>query len=415
MNAKADQPKGPESKPESKPDAKDDLKSLPLAEVEKKLGSSPDGLTQAEAAKRLTQYGPNEVEEKKSNPFLKFLTYFWGPIPWMIEAAVILSAVAQHWPDFGIILVLLLANAVVGFWEEREAGNAIEALKAKLAIKARVKRDGKWVNPAARELVPGDVIRLRLGDIVPADARLLDGDPVEVDQSALTGESLPATRKAGEAVFSGSIIRQGEIGAMVYATGANTYFGKTAQLVQEAHTVSHFQKAVLKIGNYLIILAVVLVAAIIGVAIFRGDPILTTLQFALVLTVAAIPVAMPTVLSVTMAVGAHLLARKEAIVSRLVAIEELAGADVLCADKTGTLTQNKLTLGDPFGVNGIAAEQVILDAALASRVDDKDTIDLAVLGGVKDDTALKGYQVVHFQPFDPVHKRTEASVKGADG
>ena len=185
--------------------------------------------------------------------------------------------------------------------------------------------------------------------------------------------------------------------------------------MQEAQTVSHFQRAVLKIGNYLIILAVTLVAVIITVALFRGDPILTTLQFALVLTVAAIPVAMPTVLSVTMAVGARLLAKKEAIVTRLAAIEELAGVDVLCADKTGTLTQNKLTLGDPFSVNGIPADQVILNAALASRADNKDTIDLAVLGGLKNDQALKGYQVVHFQPFDPVHKRTEATVKGTDG
>jgi H+-transporting ATPase len=415
MKPNADQPKAPESKPGSKPDAKDDLKSLPMAELQAKLGSSPDGISEAEAQKRLTQYGPNEIEEKKTNPFLKFLTYFWGPIPWMIEAAVILSAVARHWPDFAIILLLLLANAVVGFWEEHQAGNAIAALKAKLAITARVKRDGKWITPAARELVPGDVIRVRLGDIVPADARLLEGDPIEVDQSALTGESLPATRKPGEAVFSGSIIRQGEIGALVYTTGANTYFGKTAQLVQEAHTVSHFQRAVLKIGNYLIILAVTLVVLILGVALFRGDPILTTLQFALVLTVAAIPVAMPTVLSVTMAVGARLLAKKEAIVTRLAAIEELAGVDVLCADKTGTLTQNELTLGDPFSVNGIPADQVILNAALASRADNKDTIDLAVLGGLKNDEALKGYQVVHFQPFDPVHKRTEATVKGTDG
>ena len=410
-----DKPKAPESKPGSKPNAKDDLKSLPLAEVEKKLGSSPEGLTQAEAQKRLTQYGPNEIEEKKTNPFLKFLSYFWGPIPWMIEVAVILSGVVGHWPDFFIILLLLVANGVVGFWEEREAGNAIAALKAKLAINARVKRDGKWITPPARELVPGDVIRMRLGDIVPADARLLEGDPVEVDQSALTGESLPAERKSGEAVFSGSIIRQGEIGALVYATGVNTYFGKTAQLVQEAHTVSHFQKAVLKIGNYLIMLAVALVAVIIIVAIFRGDPILTTLQFALVLTVAAIPVAMPTVLSVTMAVGARLLAKKKAIVSRLVAIEELAGVDVLCSDKTGTLTQNKLTLGDPFSVNNVTAEQVILSAALASRGDNNDTIDLAVLGGLKNKQALQGYQVVHFQPFDAVHKRTEGTVKAADG
>ena len=407
--------RAPEAQPGSKPDVRDDLKSLPLAEVEERLGSSPDGLSEAEAQKRLTDYGPNEIAEKKANPLLKLLTYFWGPIPWMIEAAVILSGVLRHWPDFFIILVLLLANATVGFWEEHQAGQAIDALKAQLAIKARVKRDGKWITPAARELVPGDVIRLRLGDIVPADARLLDGDPVEVDQSALTGESLPATRKPGEAVFSGSIIRQGEIGALVYATGANTYFGKTAELVQGVQTVSHFQRAVLKIGTYLIVLAVVLVSVITVVSILRGNAILTTLQFALVLTVAAIPVAMPTVLSVTMAVGARLLANKQAIVSRLVAIEELAGVDVLCTDKTGTLTQNKLTLGDPFSVDELPAEQVILAAALASRADNDDTIDLAVLGGLKNEQALQGYQVVHFQPFDAVHKRTEATVKAADG
>jgi H+-transporting ATPase len=304
---------------------------------------------------------------------------------------------------------------VVGFWEEHQAGNAIAALKAKLATNAKVKRDGKWENPKASELVPGDVIRLRLGDIVPADARLLDGDSIEVDQSALTGESLPITAKPGGAVFSGSIIRQGEIDAMVYATGINTYFGKTAQMVQEANTVSHFQKAVLKIGDYLIVLAVALVVLILIVALFRGDKVLTTLEFCLVLLVAAIPVAMPTVLSVTMAVGARLLAKKEAIVTRLSAIEELAGVDVLCSDKTGTLTENKLTLGDPFSVNSIPGDQVILWAALASRAEDKDTIDLAVIGGVKDGKALKSYQVLHFNPFDPVHKRTEATVKGADG
>jgi H+-transporting ATPase len=238
MEPNIDPPKATDSKPGAKTQVEDDLKSLPLPEVEKRLGSSPDGLSQAEAQKRLAQYGPNALEEKQTSAFLKFLSYFWGPIPWMIEAAVILSAVDRHWADFSIILTLLVANAVVGFWEEHQAGNAIAALKAKLAIKARVKRDGQWVTPAARELVPGDVIRVRLGDIVPADARLLDGDPIEVDQSALTGESLPAERKSGEAVFSGSIIRQGEIEAMVYATGANTYFGKTAQLVQEAQTSS---------------------------------------------------------------------------------------------------------------------------------------------------------------------------------
>ncbi len=392
-----------------------DLKTLPMSEVEKELDSSVDGLTQAEATRRLTQYGPNEIAEHKTNPLLKFLSYFWGPIPWMIEVAVILSGAVGHWPDFFIILVLLLANAVVGYTEERQAGNAIDALKAKLAINARVKRDGTWVTPTARDLVPGDVIRLRLGDIVPADARLLDGDEIEVDQSALTGESLPAACAPGDPVYSGSIIRRGEIGALVYATGAHTYFGKTAELVQDAHTVSHFQKAVLKIGNYLIVLAAVFVAVIVLASLVRGDAVLTTLQFALVLTVAAIPVAMPTVLSVTMAVGARLLAKKKAIVSRLVAIEELAGVDVLCADKTGTLTQNSLTLGDPFSLDTLTPAQVILAGALASRADNDDPIDSAVLGALSDKKALEAYTVTHFEPFNPVDKRTEATVTGADG
>ena len=214
-------------------------------------------------------------------------------------------------------------NAVIGFWEEYQAGNAIEALKKKLALNARVRRDGAWKTIPSRELVPGDIIRLRLGEIIPADAKLLEGDPIEVDQSTLTGESLPVERKKEDAVYSGSIVNQGEIEAIVYGTGGNTYFGKTAQLVEGAKTVSHFQKAVLKIGDYLIILAVALVALILITALFRHESMLTTLRFALVLTVAAIPVAMPTVLSVTMAVGAKLLAAKEAIVRRLLQLRNL--------------------------------------------------------------------------------------------
>ena len=227
-----------------------DLSTLPMDELMNKLTTSNDGLTGAEASKRLVTYGANEIIAKKQNQFIKFLTYFWSPIPWMIEIAVVLSGVLRHWPDFSIILILLFANALIGFFEEHQAGKAIDALKASLAIKARVLRDGSWINPVAKELVPGDVIRLRLGDIVPADSRLLEGDPIEVDESALTGESLPATRGPGDSVYSASVVRQGEIGALVYGTGANTYFGKTADLVQGATTKSHFQKAVLRIGTH---------------------------------------------------------------------------------------------------------------------------------------------------------------------
>jgi H+-transporting ATPase len=391
------------------------LVDLPVAELLPRLATSPDGISQAEAQRRLDQYGYNEIPEKKVNPVLKFLSYFWGPIPGMIIVAAILSGVLRHWPDLGVILALLVINAVVGFREEHQAGNAIAALKEKLAVQANVRRDSKWSTIPARELVPGDIIRLRIGNIVPADAKLLDGDPVQVDQSALTGESLPVEHKPGDAVYSGSILKQGEIDAVVYATGKGTYYGKTAELVESAETRSHLQRAVLKIADYLLIIAAVLAVLIVGVAFHRHDPILVVLQFALVLTIAAVPVAMPAVLSVTMALGARVLALKEAIVTKLTAIEEVAGIDVLCSDKTGTLTQSKLTPGDPFIVEGLTSEQVILNAALASRAEDQDPIDLAVLSGVKDEQQLKSYQIVHFQPFDPVHKRTEAAVKGPDG
>jgi H+-transporting ATPase len=239
----------------------EDSMETPATNTEKETplaAQAQKGLTQEEAERRLAQYGYNELAEEKSSPILKFLSYFWGPIPWMIEVAAVLSALVRHWEDLVIILVLLLMNSLVGFWEEYQAGNAIEALKQKLALKARVFRDRAWKSIAARELVPGDLIRLRLGDIIPADAHLLEGDPVQVDQSALTGESLPVTAKTGDTVYSGSILKQGEIDAEVFATGSKTYFGKTAHLVESASTTSHFQRAILKIGDFLIILALAL-------------------------------------------------------------------------------------------------------------------------------------------------------------
>ncbi len=393
----------------------EDLARLPLKELEERLGASTDGLASNEAQGRLEKYGYNEIPEKKEKPLLKFLSYFWGPIPIMIMVAAVLSAALGYWPDLGVILALLVMNAVVGFREEYQAGNAIAALKEKLALKARVKRDRRWTPVTARELVPGDIIRIRIGDIVPADARLLEGDPVQVDQSALTGESLPVERQSQDVIYSGSIIKQGEIDALVYATGKSTFYGKTVELVESAATRSHLQRAIIKIADYLLVIAVVLAVIIVGVAVSRHDQLLTVLQLALVLTIAAVPVAMPAVLSVTMALGAKALALKEAIVTRLASVEELAGIDVLCSDKTGTLTQSRLTAGEPFTTGGAEKGDVILMAALASRAEDQDPIDLAVLSGIKDNSQLASYEILHYQPFDPVHKRTEATVKGRDG
>jgi H+-transporting ATPase len=369
------------------------------------------GLTSDEAARRLERYGTNAIEEKRVSPLRRFLTFFWGPIPWMIEIAAALSAAVRRWEDFAIIVGMLLINAGVGFWEEFKADNAIEALKQNLALRSRVLRDGKWSEVAAKTLVPGDIVLVRLGNIVPADLKLLEGDYLSVDQSALTGESLPVDKKTGDLAYSGSIVRMGEMRALVVATGMNTYFGRTAHLVETAETESHFQRAVLKIGNFLILITLGLVALILMVALFRRDPVVETLLFCLILTVAAIPVALPAVLSVTMAVGASVLAKMRAIVSRLVSIEEMAGMDILCSDKTGTLTKNQLALGAPVIFEASDEQDLIVAAALASRTEGADTIDAAVMKALAEPARLKDYQVARFTPFDPVGKRTEAEVR----
>jgi H+-transporting ATPase len=376
---------------------------------------SPDGLTSAEVEERLARYGPNAIEEKQASALRMLARYFWGPIPWMIEIAAALSAAIGHWADLAIILVLLVFNAAVGFWQEHQAANAVAALKKQLALRARVRRDGAWHDIEASGLVPGDLVRLRLGDIVPADITLLDGAYLTVDQSALTGESLPVDKKSGESTYSGSIIRQGEMTGLVAETGTRTYFGRTAQLVSQARPVSHFQRAVLTIGNYLIYLSIGLVAILLAVELARGAELLTLVQFALILTVAAIPVAMPAVLSVTMAVGALALSRMKAIVSRLDTVEELAGMDWLCSDKTGTLTQNHLTAGSPALYGAGDPGELLLAAALASKVENGDTIDAAVISAQGDPATLARYSQLDFTPFDPVRKRTEATVQAPDG
>jgi len=397
----------------------EEAKKANIDELFGKLSTSKKGLSSSEAERRLQQFGPNEIPEKKVNPIIKFLRYFWGPIPWMIEAAVVISGVRGDIATFGIILLLLFMNSVVGFSEEHQAGNAIEMLKQRLALKAKVLRDGKWQEIPAAGLVPGDVVRVRLGDIIPADVKLIEGDYLLVDQSALTGESLPVEKHILDVGYSGSIIRQGEMNALVVSTGLKTYFGQTTKLVEEAVTRSHFQKAVMRIGDYLIVLAISLVAIIVLVSLFRNQGIFEILQFALVLIVAAIPAALPAVLSVTMALGAIALAKKEAIVSKLVSIEEMAGMDVLCADKTGTITKNELTVGEVKAFVKFKDDDVLLYGVLASREEDQDPIDNAIIDKAKSLEGISGrvdkYKVVSFKPFDPVIKRTEAMIEEENG
>jgi H+-transporting ATPase len=392
-----------------------DASQLATRELLRRLNARPDGLSSDEAAQRLARFGPNAIEERRASLLRQLLGYFWGPIPWMIEAAAVLSALVHHWEDLAIIVALLAFNAAVGFWQEHKAANALDALRKQLALEARVRRDGRWDVIPAEQLVPGDVIRIRLGDVVPADVKLLDGEYLSVDQSALTGESLPVDKRPDDVAYSGSVAKQGEMVALVTATGAATFFGRTARLVAGAGGASHFQKAVLSIGDHLITLSLALVAVLVLVQLFRGTPLLELVQFALILTVASIPVAMPAVLSVTMAVGALALSRMKAIVSRLESIEELAGIEVLCSDKTGTLTRNALTLGDPVRFAAKDTRELILAAALASREEDRDAIDLAILGALADPRAAAAFAQTRFVPFDPVRKRTEAEIRAPDG
>jgi len=394
-------------------------KDLPVAELLKRLTTTEKGLSSSEAAKRLQQYGANEIVEKKRSALVAFLRYFWGPIPGMIEAAAIISAFLQNWDDLVIITALLVVNVIVRSWQENKASNEIELLKKKLALTAKVLRDGKWTDLPAKELVPGDIVRLRLGNIVPADTKLVDGAYLQIDESALTGESLPAEKHPGDVTFSSSIIRQGEMNALVVTTGMNTFYGRTTKLVEEAHTRSHFQGAVVKIGDYLIVLAVAMVTATSIAGLFRHQAPLELLEFGLVLIVAAIPAAMPAVLSICMTVGASALAKKEAIVSKLVAIDEMAGVDILCADKTGTITKNQLTVGEVKTFGKYTENDALLYATLASREEDKDPIDDTIISKAKTldamPASISSYKVASFKPFDPVSKRTEATVEAKDG
>ncbi|HHM05115.1 MAG TPA: HAD family hydrolase [Gammaproteobacteria bacterium] len=374
------------------------------------------GLRDAEARARLAQYGYNETEEREEPLWHRVLRRFWGPIPWMIEVAAVLSAIVRKWEDFAIILIMLLVNAVLDFLQEHRALNALKALRQRLAKEVIVLRDGEFKTVPARELVPGDIVKLKIGDIVPADVQLVQGDYLLIDQAVLTGESLPVSKKANEVAYANTVVKQGEMTAVVVNTGMHTHFSNVVSLVAEAslHERSHFQKMVIQIGNFLILVTLVLVLVIVMVALFRHEAFLEIARFALVLTVAAIPVALPAVLSVTMAVGAVNLARRQAIVSRLTAIEELAGVDVFCSDKTGTLTRNEMKVAEPVVLDGHNERELFLYAALASRLENRDPIELPVFHYIDEhfpDLDWRAYRQREFVPFDPVRKRTEATIE----
>ena len=389
-----------------------------------KLGTSAKGLTADEAAARLAKYGRNAIEAREESRWAKLVGYFWGPIPWMIEAAALISLLRRDWPDFWVVTGLLLYNAAVGFWQDSKAASALAALKNSLALKARALRGGQWLSVDATELVPGDIVTVSAGEIVPADVLLIDGPYLSVDQAALTGESLPVSKRVGDGAYSGSIAKQGTMTAVVTATGNQTFFGRTAKLVASAGAKSHAQQAVLQIGDFLILLAGALALVLIGFQVWRDvvvadDWTWATLgsitQFVLVLLVASVPVAMPAVMSVTMALGALVLSKQKAIVSRLSAIDELAGVDVLCSDKTGTLTMNRLTLDQPIPYGSAQPDDVVFAAALASQRSSEDAIDQAVLQAVRNPVSLDQYKEGAFTPFDPVNKRTVATVTDAQG
>ncbi|RVW23921.1 ATPase 4, plasma membrane-type [Vitis vinifera] len=445
-----------------------DLENIPIEEVFQNLRCNANGLSTEAANERLAIFGHNKLEEKeaKMNFFKssekKFIVrilereqgvevfgFMWNPLSWVMEAAAIMAIALANgggkppdWQDFVGIITLLFINSTISFIEENNAGNAAAALMARLAPKAKVLRDGKWSEEDAAILVPGDIISIKLGDILPADARLLDGDPLKIDQSALTGESLPVTKGPGDGVYSGSTCKQGEIEAVVIATGVHTFFGKAAHLVDTTNQVGHFQKVLTAIGNFCICsIAVGMVIEIIVMFPIQHRKYRPGIDNLLVLLIGGIPIAMPTVLSVTMAIGSHRLSQQGAITKRMTAIEEMAGMDVLCSDKTGTLTLNKLTVDRNLIEVRVDPDTVILMAARASRLENQDAIDTAIVGMLADpregtqnnkkillvyyilmlilifimvslflfwptQKARAGIQEVHFLPFNPTDKRT---------
>ncbi|MGQ9552436.1 MAG: HAD-IC family P-type ATPase, partial [Candidatus Bathycorpusculaceae bacterium] len=369
------------------------------------------GLKSVEVESRLKQYGYNEVLERKTNPFVMFAGKFWGLTSWMLEIIIILSWILQRYADLYIVVGLLFFNSILSFVEEQKASSAVEALKRELQVNARVLRDGAWKTVPSRELVPGDIVRVRPGDFVPADIKMLGGE-LEVDQSALTGESMVVEKKSDDLLYSGSIVKRGEANGIITSTGVKTYFGRTVQLVQMARPKLHMEEVVSNVVKWLLIIVVALIGLALIFSVFKGLDLLGILPLILVLLLSAIPVALPAMFTVSTAIGSMELVKKGVLVTRLSASEDAATMDILCADKTGTITMNKLSITDVIPLNKFTGEDVIFYGTLASQEANQDPIDLAFMTMAKEKNLVDdSFVQKSFVPFDPKTRRTEAIVQ----
>jgi H+-transporting ATPase len=391
-----------------------EYKESSVTDTLKLLQSSINGLTESEAQQRLQKYGFNEVSEKKQNSILAFLKRYWGPMPWLLELAIILSVVLKHYLEADIIFALLTINTVIGQIQSRGSQKALTALKKRLAINARVLRDGNWSTKEAREIVPGDIISIGLGDIVPADAKIISGD-LSIDQSILTGESLPVYARESAIIYSGSVVKRGEAKCVVVNTGANTYFGKTAELVKTAKPKSHQEQIMLAIVKYMMLLGIGALILVAIYAVIIGTGFLSIITFAIIFLMGAVPVALPAVLAIVQSVGAVELSKKGVLVTRLDSIEDAASIDILCLDKTGTITQNKLSVGEVIPFGNVTQNDVIMMAGLACQERSKDTIDTALLEYSRSiNINPEAHTCVSFTPFEPATKRSEAVIASGE-
>ena len=386
--------------------------SLGVDEIFKQLDTSDAGLTEKEASDRLVKYGFNEIESKKQSLLVKFGSKFVGPIPFMLYIIIVISGFLDKVIDSYVIIGLVIFNGIASFLEEYKADNTLELLKKKLSVMVNVRRDGAWKSLPSRLIVPGDIIRVKLGNVIAADAKIVESDYLSVDQSMLTGESLPVDKEKGDAVFSSSIVREGEATCVVMSTGKDTAFGKTAELVKIAKTKTHLESNVLKILKYLMVLdAVLIVAVFIGSFAF-GIELLSIVPFALLILLASVPVALPAAFTVAMAYGTQRLSAKSILVTKLESIEEASTINVVCLDKTGTITKNELSISEPFVYGNSSKSDVLKYAALASREENNDQIDLAMIAGAKNAKVYThGYRVIGFRPFDPSTKTSGATLE----